>query len=141
MGSDSVSAAAVAAPVAEASRFRLIDALRGVALPGILRMNIPGFGMPGYWWEFFNNDPSQFNFWLNNFISVHFEGKMPAMFGMMFGAGVLLFVTGKEQAGAPAGSRYYGRISSPLSGFSRSSPARSGCATFTPVRSNGCGEA
>ena len=36
----------VAAPVSETQRLRLIDALRGVALLGILLMNIPGFAMP-----------------------------------------------------------------------------------------------
>jgi uncharacterized protein len=102
--------AAAAAPVAEVSRVRLIDALRGAALLGILLMNIPGFAMPDYWWESFNTDPSQFNFWLSNFINVFFEGKMRAMFGMMFGAGVLLFVSAKEQAGTPARGLYYRRM-------------------------------
>src|SRR5262249_10560678 len=76
-----------AAPVAEAQRVRLLDALRGVALLGILLMNIPGFAMPNYFSEAFRNDPTSANFWLNAVITVFFEGKMRALFGMVFGAG------------------------------------------------------
>src|SRR5207249_997235 len=87
------------APVADPQRVRLIDALRGVALLGILLMNIPGFAMANYFSESFRNDPTSLNFWLNAVISVFFEGKMRALFGMVFGAGVLLFVSKKEQTG------------------------------------------
>jgi uncharacterized protein len=89
----------VAAPVSDAERLRLIDALRGVAVLGILLMNIPGFAMPDYFSESFKSDPANVNFWVSAVISVAFEGKMRALFGMIFGAGVLLFVSRKEQAG------------------------------------------
>jgi uncharacterized protein len=98
------------APVAETSRIRIIDALRGVALLGILLMNIPGFSMANYSFESFKNDPTQLNFWLYSFIGVVFEGKMRAMFGMVFGAGVLLFVAAKEQSGRPAHLLFYRRM-------------------------------
>ena len=101
---------AVVRPVAETNRVKLIDALRGIALLGILVMNIPGFAMPDYWWESFSNDPSKFNFWLGAFISIILEGKMRAMFGMVFGAGVLLFVSTKEQAGRPVHGLFYRRM-------------------------------
>jgi uncharacterized protein len=52
----------LAAPVAEAQRLKLIDALRGVALLGILLMNIPGFSMPNYYSEAFRSDPDEFQF-------------------------------------------------------------------------------
>ncbi len=99
-----------AKPVAQVSRVKVIDALRGVALLGILLMNIPGFSMANYAWEEFKNDPSQFTFWLMAFIEVIFEGKMRAMFGMVFGAGVLLFVATKEQAGRPVHALFYRRM-------------------------------
>jgi len=102
--------ATVPAPVAETSRVKVIDALRGVALLGILLMNIPGFSMPNYSFESFKNDPSQFNFWLMTFIEIVFEGKMRAMFGMVFGAGVLLFVASKEENGKPAHLLFYRRM-------------------------------
>jgi uncharacterized protein len=98
------------APVAEAQRLRLLDALRGVALLGILLMNIPGFAMAHYFSESFKSDPKSVNFWLNAFITVLFEGKMRALFGMVFGAGVLLFVTKKEQTGKSVTWLFYRRM-------------------------------
>src|SRR5437899_2896040 len=100
----------VAAPVSETQRLRLIDALRGVALLGILLMNIPGFAMPNYFSESFKSDPTSINFWLNAVITVFFEGKMRALFGMVFGAGVLLFVSKKEQTGRPVTGLFYRRM-------------------------------
>ncbi len=101
---------AVAAPVAETSRVKLIDALRGVALLGILLMNIPGFSMPDYFSESFRNNPSDVNFWVRAVINTIFEGKMRAMFGMVFGAGVLLFVMKKEATGKPVHGLFYRRM-------------------------------
>jgi uncharacterized protein len=96
--------------VSESERLKLIDALRGVALLGILLMNIPGFAMPNYYSESFKSDPSNVNFWLDAVISVVFEGKMRALFGMIFGAGVLLFVSKKEQAGRSVTRLFYRRM-------------------------------
>src|SRR5262245_21329917 len=102
--------AASPAPLADAQRVRLIDALRGVALLGILLMNIPFFALPNYFAESFKSDPTSVNFWLNAFISVFFEGKMRALFGMVFGAGVLLFVSKKEQTGQSVTWLFYRRM-------------------------------
>src|SRR3954451_14182397 len=88
-----------AAPVSDKERLKLIDALRGVALWGILLMNIPGFAMPDYFSESFSSDPTNVNFWVAAVIAVLFEGKMRALLGMIFGAGVLLFVSKREQTG------------------------------------------
>jgi uncharacterized protein len=99
-----------AAPVAEDRRVRLVDALRGVALLGILLMNIPGFAMAQYSSEAYRSDPTNVNFWVSNVINVLFEGKMRALFGMVFGAGVLLFVTKKEQTGRPVTGLFYRRM-------------------------------
>lgn len=99
-----------AAPVAEGDRVRLIDALRGVALLGILLMNIPGFAMPNYFSEPFRADPGNVNFWVHEVVGVLFEGKMRALFGMIFGAGVLLFVSKKEKTGRPVTGLFYRRM-------------------------------
>jgi uncharacterized protein len=99
-----------AAPVSEAERLKLIDALRGVALLGILLMNISGFALPDYFSESFKSDPKNVNFWVSAVISVFFEGKMRALFGMIFGAGVLLFVSKKEQAGRSVTGLFYRRM-------------------------------
>ncbi len=103
-------APAPAAPVAESQRNRLIDALRGVALLGILLMNIPGFAMPEYSEEAYRNDPTSVSFWTSAVISVFFEGKMRALFGMIFGAGVVLFVLKKEQTGKSVTGLFYRRM-------------------------------
>lgn len=102
--------ALAATPVKEEQRIKLIDALRGVALLGILLMNIPGFSMPEYSSEAYRNDPSSLNFWVNAVITVFFEGKMRALFGMLFGAGVLLFVMKKEQTGKSVTGLFYRRM-------------------------------
>ena len=99
-----------AAPVSEQARLKLIDALRGVALLGILLMNIPLFAMPNYFSESFKTDPRNVNFWVSAVVSVFFEGKMRALFGMIFGAGVLLFVSKKEQAGRSVTALFYRRM-------------------------------
>jgi uncharacterized protein len=99
-----------AAPVADAERLKLVDALRGAALLGILLMNIPGFAMPDHFSESFKSDPANVNFWVDAVISVVFEGKMRALFGMIFGAGVLLFVTKKEKAGRSVTRLFYRRM-------------------------------
>jgi uncharacterized protein len=99
-----------AAPVSETQRVKLLDALRGVALLGILMMNIPGFAMPNYFSESFRSDPTNVNFWVSAVITVVFEGKMRALFGMIFGAGILLFVANKEQAGRSATGLFYRRM-------------------------------
>jgi uncharacterized protein len=101
---------AIATPVSDAQRLRLIDALRGIALLGILLMNIPGFAMPSYFSEAFRTDPSNVNFWVHAAVGVFFEGKMRALFGMIFGAGVLLFVLKKEQTGRSVTGLFYRRM-------------------------------
>jgi uncharacterized protein len=103
-------AAPAVAPVSDAERLKLIDALRGVALLGILLMNIPGFSMPEYSSESFKSDPTNVNFWVSAVITVGFEGKMRALFGMIFGAGVLLFVSKKEQTGRSVTGLFYRRM-------------------------------
>lgn len=97
-------------PVAESSRITTIDMLRGFALLGILLMNIAGFSMPDHAFEKFSNDPNSINFWVFQIIGIFFEGKMRAMFGMVFGAGVLLFIANKGTNGVSVHALYYRRM-------------------------------
>lgn len=85
-------------PVPENERLISVDVLRGIALLGILLMNIPYFAMPDYFSEDWKADPSTFNFWLRAFITVLFEGKMRALFSVIFGVGILLFTSRKDKA-------------------------------------------
>lgn len=91
--------APVLAPTQAAQRIQSMDVVRGVAVLGILLMNIAGMGLPdpAYWDPSGWGGESGWNFgvwWVN---SVLFEGTMRALFSMLFGAGVLLF-TGKGDA-------------------------------------------
>jgi uncharacterized protein len=78
-----------------------IDALRGVAVLGILMVNILSFGLPGAAEE----DPtvaggvSEADITTCKIVKVVFDGKMRAIFTMLFGAGVVLFTIGKAQEG------------------------------------------
>ncbi len=99
-----------AAPVADEDRLRVLDLLRGVALLGILLMNVDGFAQPPYFSEPFRSDPSTIDFWALTLNRVFFEGKMRALFGMVFGAGVFLFASAKQRAGRPVRALFYRRM-------------------------------
>ena len=89
-------------PVGEKSRISSVDILRGVAVLGILTINIVGLGLPDP--AYF--DPSGYggtagwNLRVFFFNSLFFEGAMRGIFSMLFGAGVILFMQTKEEAGA-----------------------------------------
>jgi uncharacterized protein len=89
----------LAAPVNQQERIIILDSLRGFAILGILLMNIPSFALPSP----VGGDPSVLNEWdtINfkvwNFVDWFPEGTQRALFSMLFGAGILLFVGGKEK--------------------------------------------
>ena len=86
-------------PVNTAERIQSLDVLRGVALLGILLLNILGFGLhsAGYFYPLIGIGETDFSRLLNlsvwSAVSVMFEGAMRALFSMLFGAGVLLFLS------------------------------------------------
>src|SRR5215218_5230142 len=102
-----------ARPVDTAERIKTIDMVRGVALLGILLMNIPGFGMD--WSEF---DPirrgphNTADFRTMQVIEVFFSGTMRGLFSMLFGAGMILFTMNKKDTpgGVTVGELYYRRL-------------------------------
>ena len=86
------------APVAQSERIIILDALRGIAILGILLMNIPGFGLP----EIQASDPSIYNETGVNYqtwyvIDWIFAGTQRAFFSMLFGAGMILFISRLEK--------------------------------------------
>ncbi|WP_229214297.1 DUF418 domain-containing protein [Dyadobacter flavalbus] len=97
-------------PVAQAERIQIIDILRGVALLGILMMNIPVFSMADRFSDTFRNDPTNVNFWVSAVITVLFEGKMRALFSMIFGVGIILFIARKEQSGQAVTGLFFRRM-------------------------------
>lgn len=91
-------------------RIDIIDIVRGVALLGILILNIPYFSMEEYYSEPWNQDTSNTNFWVHAVNIIFFGGKMRALFSMVFGAGIILFTTNKEKAGKSATWLFYKRM-------------------------------
>ncbi len=89
----------LAAPVNQSERIILLDSLRGIAILGILLMNIPGFALP----DPVLYDPSVLNEWGTRdfkawyYIEWFMEGSQRALFSMLFGAGIILFVTRQEK--------------------------------------------
>ena len=100
-----------AAPVSETQRLRLIDALRGVALLGHPADEHPRLRDAQLLLGVVPERPDERQLLGEpHVIAVLFEGKMRALFGMIFGAGVLLFVMKKEQTGKSVTGLFYRRM-------------------------------
>jgi uncharacterized protein len=87
-------------PTTDRERIFALDVLRGIAVLGILLMNITAFGMPaGY------GDPTNYggaegaNLYTWIVTSFVFEGTMRGLFTILFGAGVVLYTSRLERAG------------------------------------------
>lgn len=82
-------------------RIRTLDLIRGVAVLGILTINIASFAAPDSA-SFSPNLPqpgSTADNWSFAFTLIFFEGKMRALFSILFGASLLLFVERREEQG------------------------------------------
>jgi len=88
-------------PIKTAERINSLDVIRGIALLGILLMNINGMGLP-----FAYSDPTiaggadglNLKVWIAN--NMLFEGTMRGLFTLLFGAGVILLTSRLEKNGA-----------------------------------------
>ncbi|HYI49586.1 MAG TPA: DUF418 domain-containing protein [Allosphingosinicella sp.] len=106
---DAAPAASYAPP---AGRIATLDILRGVAVMGILAMNIIAFAMP---FQAYMN-PAAFGMesgadlgsWLVSFIFV--DGKMRGLFSFLFGASTLLVIERAEASGLSAARIHYARM-------------------------------
>lgn len=72
-------------------------------------MNISFFAMSENFSEPWRSDPSNTNFWFMAVTIILFEGKMRALFSMVFGVGILLFISKKAKSWAVTGL-YYKRM-------------------------------
>ena len=98
-------------PVALSERIQTIDVVRGMALLGILLMNIPFFGQAFQLEAEPLRHPGTTDYNVFTFITILFEGKMRALFSMLFGAGLLIFIGRKEASeGSRAADFYYRRL-------------------------------
>jgi uncharacterized protein len=104
--------AATIGPVAETERHEAIDVLRGVAVLGILVMNIQSFSMP--FAAYFNptalGPPSESDFtvWFASHLLA--DQKFMTIFAALFGAGVLLFSERVAARGGRPASVHYRRM-------------------------------
>jgi uncharacterized protein len=101
-------------PIQTDERVTSLDVMRGIVLCGILIMNINGFGLAfGY------NDPSVLggdtglNLYTWMMSNLFFEGTMRALFSLLFGVGMFIFLDRllKKGAGINAADIYFRRIS------------------------------
>jgi uncharacterized protein len=89
-------------PTTKKDRYSSLDIIRGVALFGILLMNITMFGLP-----FSYSDPTVYggaegkDLWSWIIITMGFEGTQRGMFSILFGAGIILLTSRLEQSGKP----------------------------------------
>jgi uncharacterized protein len=83
----------------DSARIDALDALRGVAVLGILLMNVVGFGLPqAYVDPTVSGGATGADLWAWIATSVFFEGTMRGLFTLLFGASVVLFTSRAEQA-------------------------------------------
>ena len=98
-----------AGPVETRERFVSLDLLRGIAILGILVMNIYAFAMPFIAYtnplRMGGTEPWNIGTWI--FTHILFDQKFISIFAMMFGAGIVL-MSGRAEAGGnkPAGFYY-----------------------------------
>lgn len=86
------------APVDDSARIDSLDVLRGVAILGILLLNVTGFGLPmGYADPTVSGGATGPDLWAWITTSVFFEGTMRGLFTLLFGAGVVLFTSRAER--------------------------------------------
>lgn len=99
--SESGAEARPAGPVTQPDRIPALDVLRGVALLGILVMNIQSFAMPlaAYVNPTAYGDLAGANLWIWIVSHVFFDQKFMTIFSMLFGAGIVLMAA---RAGADA---------------------------------------
>jgi uncharacterized membrane protein YeiB len=104
----------ISGPVRRSDRIDSLDVMRGVALLGILLMNIIAFGLPfaTYYNPSVAGIDNPANLWAYIVNWLFFEGTMRALFSMLFGAGMVLMTTRAEERGAgiEAADVYYRRL-------------------------------
>ena len=102
-------AAAASAPT---PRIATLDVVRGVAVMGILAMNIVGFGLPDA--AYVNpmaagtHGPADTLSWLFSFVFI--DGKMRGLFSFLFGASMLLVIQRAEGKGESARRIHFRRM-------------------------------
>ncbi|HXB41928.1 MAG TPA: DUF418 domain-containing protein [Bacteroidia bacterium] len=94
------------------NRIETLDVLRGVALLGILVMNVPGFSVPRLYTDTMvrYEGAHTLNYYTWVFDYVFLNGKMRFLFSMLFGAGIILFTSKKETDNLKVADAYFRRM-------------------------------
>ncbi|RMB04675.1 DUF418 domain-containing protein [Eilatimonas milleporae] len=107
LGETAVADTGGTAPTTGAERIASLDIVRGVAVLGILILNSVVMGLsysfainPGFF-----GPPESGDYWAWFISSLLFEGTFRAIFGMLFGAGVYLFMSRVEARFGPGRAR------------------------------------
>ncbi len=94
------------------NRIASIDIVRGVAVCGILLMNIAGFALPGAAYDnpaaWGGASGANLAVWAANFILI--DGKMRGLFSFLFGASLLIVTDRAEDAGESPARVHYARM-------------------------------
>jgi uncharacterized protein len=115
---DSPAATQTGGAAPAALRIEALDFVRGVALCGILLMNITGFGLPDAYENPMNaGGATGANLWAWIITQVGFEGTQRALFSMLFGASVILLTSRLEREGRADAADIYFRRNLWLIGF------------------------
>lgn len=97
------------APSPPPDRVLALDALRGIAVAGIVGMNVLAFALPAP--AYYNpmsygaTGPADYWVWLGSFVFI--EDKFRTLFAMLFGAGCLILI---ERGGARPWRAHYARM-------------------------------
>ncbi|MBG11274.1 MAG: hypothetical protein CMD92_08970 [Gammaproteobacteria bacterium] len=81
-------------PISQKARVQSIDTLRGIALLGVLLMNIIAFANPfaAYYLPSIDGADTGVNLAVFMFMDIFVEGSMRTIFSMLFGVGLLIFI-------------------------------------------------
>jgi uncharacterized protein len=101
-----------AAPIAPAERIVSLDVLRGVAVLGILIMNIQSFSMieAAYMNPSALGDLTGLNKWISILSHIFADQKFMTIFSILFGAGILLMTSKAEARGGRSAGLHYRRM-------------------------------
>lgn len=100
-------------PIQQADRIQSLDIMRGVVLCGILLMNINGFGLAeSYVDPTVSGGSTGLNLYTWITANLFFEGTMRALFSLLFGVGMFIFLDRlvKKGAGIKAADVFFRRL-------------------------------
>jgi len=98
-------------PVPSSERLGVMDSLRGIALIGILMMNIEWFNRPTSELGRFDSSLNGYDYGASFFVKLFVEGKFYKLFALLFGMGFAVMLIKAQQSGRPFASMFVRRMS------------------------------